>query len=392
MFMRGRGLHFHFHLSLALLFALIAASFGISVKNQSVRCIAAERRALLDFKKGLINYDNSLNLLVSWTSKEEKCCKWKGVGCDNTTGHVVMLDLRSRITYGIFGGSLTVISGEIGTSLLELKHLSHLDLSLNHFYQIADFIGSLSDLTYHNLSSNPLTGFIPHQLVDSTFPLLVNISRNLVELDLHHNQLSSLIPKSFDNMPALERINFEDNSLEGGIPKSLGNLCHLKELNLRDNKLSGPLTFAVTNLSGCAKNSLEILFLDDNNFNGSLPNFVRFSSLRELTVACNRLSGHFEDNFGNFSKITVSNLDKNRITGPLLDLSKLSSLRKLSLRGNQLEGLLPVNIGKLSQLVLLDVSNNSLHDVISEAHLFNLTKLRYLLISFNALSFNLSSN
>ncbi|TYI73043.1 hypothetical protein E1A91_D07G102400v1 [Gossypium mustelinum] len=462
--MRGRGL-----------IALIAASFSISVKNQSVRCIAAERRALLDFKKGLIDYVNSLNLLVSWTSKEEECCKWKGVGCDNTTGHVVMLDLRPRITYSIFGGSWTAISGEIGTSLLELKHLSHLDLSLNRFYQIPDFIGSLSDLTYLNLSSNPLTGFIPHQLgnlsslvyldlntdnfdqslisdnlewlsqyptmleqqqkltdsaqtynlewlshlsslkllkisytnftkatnwlqviqshpslsvlhfgycdfaeVDpsslvhfnssnslsvlhliwssslhpSTFPLLLNISRNLVELDLHHNQLSSLISDFFDNMPALKQINFEDNSLEGGIPKSLGNLCHLKELNLRDNKLSGPLTFAVTNLSG----------------------------------------GHFEDNFGNFSNITVLNLNENRITGLLLDLSKLSSLRKSSLRGNQLEGLLPVNIGKLSQLFLLDVSDNSLHDVISEAHLFNLTKLRYLLISFNALSFNLSSN
>ncbi|TYH62214.1 hypothetical protein ES332_D07G104000v1 [Gossypium tomentosum] len=488
--MRGRGLHFHFHLWLALLFALITASFGISVKNQSVRCIAAERRALLDFKKGLIDYDNSLNLLVSWTSKEEECCKWKGVGCDNTTGHVVMLDLRPRITYGIFGGSWTEISGVIGTSLLELKHLSHLDLSLNRFYQIPDFIGSLSDLTYLNLSSNPLTGFIPLQLgnlsrlvyldlstddinqslisdnlewlshlsslqllkisytnftkatnwlqviqshpslsvihfgycdfaeVDpsslvhfnssnslsvlhliwssslhpSTFPLLLNISRNLVELDLHHNQLSSLIPDSFDNMPALERINFDLNSLEGGIPKSLGNLCHLKELNLRDNKLSGPLTFAVKNLSGCANDSLEVLKLDFNHFNGSLPSFVPFSSLRELDVGSNQLSGHFEDNFGDFSKLNVLNLDENGFTGPLPDLLRLSSLRELSLRGNRFEGLLPVNIGKLSQLVLLDVSNNSLHDVISEAHLFNLTKLRYLSISFNALSFNLSSN
>ncbi|MBA0575897.1 hypothetical protein Golob_024104, partial [Gossypium lobatum] len=120
--------------------------------------------------------------------------------------------------------------------------------------------------------------------------------------------------------------------------------------------------------------------------------FVPFSSLRELDVGSNQLSGHFEDNFGYFSKLNVLNLDENRFTGPLPDLLRLSSLRELSLRGNRFESLLPVNIGKLSQLVLLDVSNNSLHDVISEAHLFNLTKLRYLLISFNALSFNLSSN
>ncbi|KAG4137796.1 hypothetical protein ERO13_D07G093932v2 [Gossypium hirsutum] len=177
-------------------------------------------------------------------------------------------------------------------------------------------------------------------------------------------------------MPALERINFELNSLEGGIPKSLGNLCHLKELNLRDNKLSGPLTFAVKNLSGCANDSLEVLKLDFNHFNGSLPSFVPFSSLRELDVGSNQLSGHFEDNFGDFSKLNVLNLDENGFTGPLPDLLRLSSLRELYLRGNRFEGLLPVNIGKLSQLVLLDVSDNSLHDVISEAHLFNLTKLR----------------
>ncbi|MBA0554770.1 hypothetical protein Golob_013854, partial [Gossypium lobatum] len=114
------------------------------------RCIAAERRALLDFKKGLTVVANHL---VSWTSEEEECCNWIGVGCDNSTGHVVKLDLRRMFT-----------TGEIGYSLLELKCLSHLDLSSNNFYKIPDFIGSLSELTYLDLSYNPFTGIIPHQL------------------------------------------------------------------------------------------------------------------------------------------------------------------------------------------------------------------------------------
>ncbi|KAG4188920.1 hypothetical protein ERO13_A08G194700v2 [Gossypium hirsutum] len=287
---RGGGLHFHFHLWLVFLFALTAASFGLGVENQSVRCIAAERRALLDFKKRLTVVENRL---VSWTSEEEECCNWIGVGCDNSTGHVVKLDLDAMFT-----------TGEIGSSLLELKHLN--------------FIGSLSELTYLDLSGNSFTGFIPHQLG--------NLSR-LLCLDFSRNSLSSFIPISFDNMPALQRINFEGNNLEGGIPKSLGNICNLKELNLNDNKISGSLGVVIKNLSG------------------SLP-----------------------------------------------DLSILSSLRKLSLSGNQLEGPLPVSIGKMSQLVLLDVSSNSLHGNISEAHLFNLTKLQKLLISFNSFSFNSSSD
>ncbi|TYJ23742.1 hypothetical protein E1A91_A08G213700v1 [Gossypium mustelinum] len=290
--MRGGGLHFHFHLWLVFLFALTAASFGLGVENQSVRCIAAERRALLDFKKRLTVVENRL---VSWTSEEEECCNWIGVGCDNSTGHVVKLDLDAMFT-----------TGEIGSSLLELKHLSYLDLSSNHFHKIPDFIGSLSELTYLDLSGNSFTGFIPHQLG--------NLSR-LLCLDFSRNSLSSFIPISFDNMPALQRINFEGNNLEGGIPKSLRNICNLKELNLNDNKLSGSLGVVIKNLSGCAKDSLEAL-----------------------------------------------NLARNRLTEALPDLSILSSLRKLSLSGNQLEGPLPVSIGKMSQLVLLDVSSNSLHD------------------------------
>ncbi|XWS31284.1 hypothetical protein CRYUN_Cryun23aG0064100 [Craigia yunnanensis] len=444
------------HLWITLLFALTAASFGIGIRNQSLRCIAAERRALLDFKKGLDDQDN---LLSSWTSKEEDCCKWGGVGCDNTTGHVVMLDLRPRFIF-------------------------------DDFEKIPEFIGSLTELTYLNLSSNPISGIIPYQLgnlskllyldlsgyeflgstitdnldwlsrlsslkllkisgtnftkatnwlqvirshpslsvlhldgcdfaeVDpstlsrfnssnslavlqlnlcfslrpSTFPLLLNISSNLVDLDLSFNNLSSPIPDSFENMPALEHISFYQNRLEGGIPKSLGSLCNLKELDLGFNKLSEPLTVTVENLSGCAKDSLEILALGINRLNGSLPSFVPFSSLRELVLEYNRLSGHFKDNFGNFSKLTVLNLEGNRFSGPLPDLSRLSSLRKLFLGRNQLEGSFPVSIGKMSQLVVLDVSSNSLNGVISETHLFNLSNLRVLFISFNSLSFNLSSD
>ncbi|GMJ10401.1 receptor like protein 12 [Hibiscus trionum] len=110
-------------------------------------------------------------------------------------------------------------------------------------------------------------------------------------------------------MPGLERINFWENNLEGGIPISLGNLCSLKELNLGFNKLSGALAVAVKNLSGCAKDSLT---LGLNRFNGYLPSFIPFSSLRELDVEYNRLSGHFQDHFGNNSKLMVLNFDGNR--------------------------------------------------------------------------------
>ncbi|XP_022769543.1 probable inactive leucine-rich repeat receptor kinase XIAO [Durio zibethinus] len=233
------------------------------------------------------------------------------------------------------------------------------------------------------------SGFSLHP---STFPLLLNISSNLVQLDLSSNNLSGSIPDSFENMPALEFIKFYNNRLEGGIPKSMGNLCSLQALDMRFNNLSEPLTVTLEKLSGCAKDSLEILALAFNDLYGSMPSFVPFSSLTILELQNNRLSGRVQDNFGNFSELTFLNLAGNRFTGPLPDLSRLSWLRNLYLASNQLEGPFPVSIGKMSQLVLLDVSSNALNGVISEAHLFNLSQLRLLFISFNSLSLNLSSD
>ena len=86
-----------------------------------VGCKERERRALLQFKQGVVD---DYGWLSSWGNEENTrdCCKWKGVECNNQTGHVVMLDL-----YGHYLG------GEIGPSLVELQHLKHLNLSWNDF-------------------------------------------------------------------------------------------------------------------------------------------------------------------------------------------------------------------------------------------------------------------
>ncbi|KAA3468839.1 LRR receptor-like serine/threonine-protein kinase ERECTA [Gossypium australe] len=298
--MREGGLHFHFYLWLVFLFALTVASFGLGVKNQSVRCIAPERQALLDFKIG--------------------------VGCDNSIGNVVKLDL-DRI----------FITGEIGSSLLELKQLSYLDLSFNHFHKIPNFIGSLSDLTYLDLSDNFSTGFIPHQFG--------NLSR-LLYLDLSYNYLWGSIPLSFDNMPALQCINFEGNNLEGGIPKSLGKICNLKELNLKDNELSESLLVVVKNLSGCAKDSLQALILARNQLTGALPNLSILSSFQRINLRGNNLEGGTPKSLGNICNLKELDLTNNKLSGSLgvvvknLSVCAKNSLQALLLARNRLTGAL----------------------------------------------------
>ena len=135
-----------------------------------------------------------------------------------------------------------------------------------------------------------------------------------------------------------------------------------------------------------------ILYLHMNNFSGLVPDFTIFSSLRELNLSTNKLSGSLPSNFERLSNLVILNLDHNQLTGSVLDLSRFRSLELLNLQNNQLNGTLHVSLGQLSRLSYLDISSNSLKGEIGVLYLSNLSRLRYLDMSFNSLSFNVGSS
>nr|GFC40564.1 leucine-rich repeat protein [Tanacetum cinerariifolium] len=115
-----------------------------------------ERRALLEFKHHLIDEGDRL---ASWVGEKTDCCKWAGIVCDNMTGHVQQIHLPGL-------NDPSMLKGNLSPSLLDLKQLEHLDLSCNDFgqIQVPEFIGSLGNLRYLNLSSSNFGGIIPPQL------------------------------------------------------------------------------------------------------------------------------------------------------------------------------------------------------------------------------------
>ena len=75
----------------AVIVFLLNMNWGVG-DYTNIRCIESEREALVEFKHSLIVESEWLS---SWGDEDGKkeCCKWQGVQCSNTTGHVVKLDL-----------------------------------------------------------------------------------------------------------------------------------------------------------------------------------------------------------------------------------------------------------------------------------------------------------
>ncbi|KAK4429701.1 Receptor-like protein EIX1 [Sesamum alatum] len=236
-----------------------------------VRCIERERRALLEFKQGLIDEGG---LLSSWGGEEhqKECCEWHGVECSEITSHVIGLKLP-----------FAQLHGNVSQALLELRYLNHLDLSYNDFdgKEIPEFISSFQELQHLYLAYCGFSGIIPHQLGNVT---------NLKTLDLSWNMLRGGIPISLANLSSLHYLNLSHNQITGLMPELRG-LTSLRELHLSHNFLRGVVSEAhFSNL-----HSLKLLHLSHNSlvFNLTTTNWVPPFQLDAMDVASCYLGPRF---------------------------------------------------------------------------------------------------
>ena len=96
----------------------------------------------------------------SWTLEEGDkgdCCSWDGVECNEDSGYVIGLDLRSSCLYGPINSK---------NSLFRLVRLQRLDLSYSHFNYspIPPQVHNLSRLVYLNLTASMFSGQIPFEI------------------------------------------------------------------------------------------------------------------------------------------------------------------------------------------------------------------------------------
>ncbi|KAK6137442.1 hypothetical protein DH2020_028799 [Rehmannia glutinosa] len=220
---------------------------------------------------------------------------------------------------------------------------------------------------------------------------LKNISSSLRYIDLSGNNLERNIFDVLGNLMSLSYLDLSNNQLGGGFPQASNNLSSLTSLRLVTANLNGQLRDLTMWLRDSTM--LEDLFLANNNLSGPLPDMSRFSFLKTLSIEGNKLNGSLLRGNLRLPNLEYFEASRNKFSGRVPNLASCSSLMWLGLGMNMFDGTLTETIGYLSMLQYLSIPSNHLEGLISEAHLFNLSRLIILDLSSNSnLTVNISSS
>nr|KJB45946.1 hypothetical protein B456_007G339700 [Gossypium raimondii] len=406
-----------------------AICFTICDANSNARCIQSEREGLLKFKNHLIDPSNRLS---SWVEGGD-CCEWIGVVCHNSTGQVHQLNLAPTLSepdefapcFEWEAYERSNLGGKINPSLLELKHLSSLDLSYNNFSSIyilkffAGFpkgiphnLGNLSKLHYLDLGGNYLkpksfqwvSGLSSLQyldlsgadlskandwlqvtfkhpsllklrlsnccLEDDPSPVSVNSTKSLVILDLSGNGFSS-VPKSIFSLHSLMSFDLSENSLEGPIPYYFGNISFLEVLDLTLNHLNSSIPNSLYSL-----NRLQFLSRGENQLQGTISRTIgNLSSITHLDLCSNfMLKGRLSTSLEYLCKLKEMDLSYKKIEDGISEILQslsrccLGSLESLDMAGNELSGHLTDQLGQFKNLAYLSLARNKIFGPIQLHH------------------------
>ncbi|XP_073144837.1 receptor-like protein EIX2 [Henckelia pumila] len=400
---------------LPLFFLLL---FIFPVTTETMRCLEKERFTLLKIK-------SEMKVNDGWGAQgneevKKDCCRWRSVLCDNNTNHVVGLIFINPETLTKFSPSLL--------DLVDLIHLSFFDVDFNGI-PIPEFIGSFGKLQHLNMIDSNIGGSIPHHLgnlsmlrsLDLSGNLLLNITdldwlaslHSLEYLDLSYVDLSRATTwmQVINNLPKLYHLNLQSCGLQSSstlppsLPLNINTSTCLSFINLSRNSLN---TTSIFTLFLQVSSSLSYVDFSSNYMRGKIPDALwNLTLLSHVDLSKNSLEGGVPTALWNFTmlgyvdlsenllhgslpnvlklrNLEVLNLNENGFVGMVSDMRWCASLKVVNFHGNMFNGTLNARIGSLSKLEILDLGSNNLKGTISEAHLFNLSRLQTLDLSFNS--------
>lgn len=344
---------------------------------------------------------------------------------------------------GMFRGEFNAFEGGIPYEVFSLPNLRVLWAPRGNFGgQLPSNWTKSCSLKVLNLGQNKFTGLVHESMVV--------MCKNITFLDLSDNALEGELPSQLP-LPCMLYFNVSGNSLSGLLPRFSNTTCGIKfnsygdffnEDNIIQESYSGkPIwieqiivdNFAVVHdfswnsfvgsLSSFSIGNeflakgivLYRLFLNNNNFSGSLPSTlfpgcndihefsINLSSnrisgkiypelllnclkLTELEAADNLVEGTLPAEIGSLKMLRRLDLSKNRLSGSLPDqLGEIKNIEEILLGENNLTGIIPLQLGHLTSLKILNLSQNSITGIIPLT-LKNASNLEILLLDHNTIS------
>ncbi|XWS32575.1 hypothetical protein CRYUN_Cryun22dG0001200 [Craigia yunnanensis] len=300
-----------------------------------------------------------------------------------------------------FGG---VIPENIGMC----KNLTFLDLSSNNLFGYLPWQLQVPCMTYFNVSRNNISGNIPGYKKGSCDGSMISYGLDSSFIDMEDTWVTfayANLPFWGSKMGLMMDENFAIfhdlswNSFTGPLPMfSIGdqllasNSKFSYRLLLNNNMLDGSSHKEL--ISDCEKLQSVSVNLSANQIGGGMQEafFLDCLQLTEFEAAYNQINGSIDPGIGNLMMLQVLDFRGNRLSGFLPDqLGKLKNLTWISLGENNFTGEIPSELGQLASLKVLDLSHNSLTGSIP-ASLTNATNLETLLLNHNLLSGEIPSS
>jgi len=247
-----------------------------------------------------------------WLDKGSECT-WCGAACNTTNKCITDIDLDSVNV----GGSIPY----------ELQNLTILEvLALQRGFikgTIPSTLGNLKHLKNLDLNFNNITGSVPENLYNA---------KTLEQLDLNDNELSGTVSPKISDLKNLfywqlgNDSPWGKNSFKGTIPPGVSGLNDLQVVALNNVDFEGTLPTLSDN------KVLNFLDVSENKFSGPIDNtnWGNKPNLEYADFSNNKFSGSIPSGFGNAKDLVLASFDTNDFTGSMP--SQICDLRSGSLK------------------------------------------------------------
>ncbi|KAF8028414.1 hypothetical protein BT93_E1120 [Corymbia citriodora subsp. variegata] len=185
----------------------------------------------------------------------------------------------------------------------------------------------------------------------------------LPDLAIFHanSNFSGVIPQKIQQLPYFYEL-VVSNNFSGAFPVAVFGITNLSFLDIRFNSFTGSVPPQVF------KQTLDVLYINNNNFMQKIP--IDFGSTRVLylTLANNKFTGPIPRSIANASSTLIEVLFLNNwLTGCIpYEIGFLRKATVFDVGGNYLTGQLPCSLGCLDKIEQLNFAGNYLYNAIPE--------------------------